>query len=85
MKTRKQIRKIQLETRYNFARQVRLLREGMGFSLKEFAQESHIPEKIIQQLELGKIENIGTIFALAQFFNKKGGSLPGNLLNIYGI
>ena len=71
MKTKKQIRKIQLETRYNFARQVRLLRENMGFSVKEFAQESHIPEKVIQQLELGKIENIGTIFALAQFFNKK--------------
>ena len=71
MKTRKQIRKIQLETRYNFARQVRLLREGMGLSVKEFAQESHIPEKVIQQLELGKIENIGTIFSFAQFFNKK--------------
>ena len=71
MKTRKQIRKIQLETRYNFARQVRLLREGAGLSVKEFAQESHIPEKVIQQLELGKIDNTGNIFALAQFFNKK--------------
>jgi len=71
MKTRKQIRKIQLETRYNFARQVRLLREGAGLSVKEFAQESHIPEKVIQQLELGKIENIGTIFFFAQFFDKK--------------
>ena len=37
MKTRKQIKKNQVETRYNFARQIRLLRESAGLSIKEMA------------------------------------------------
>ena len=71
MKTRKQIKKNQVETRYNFARQVRLLREGASLSIKEMAQQIFISETFLQKLELGEIEHIGTIFAIAQFFDKK--------------
>ena len=71
MQDKKTFKKNQLETRYNFARQLRLLREEKGLSVKEFAQASNIFEKHIWELELGKIENFGAIFALAQFFEKK--------------
>ena len=71
MKTKKQIRKNQLETRYNFARQVRVLREAAGLSVKELSQQMNMPESFLQKLELGQVENIGTIFAVAQFFDKK--------------
>ncbi len=71
MKTKRQIKKNQLETRYNFAKQIRLLREGKGFSIKEFSQQIHISETYLQKLELGEVENIGVIFSLAQFFDKK--------------
>ncbi|MBO7556613.1 MAG: helix-turn-helix domain-containing protein [Alphaproteobacteria bacterium] len=71
MKTRKQIKKNQVETRYNFARQIRLLREGAGLSIKEMAQQIFISETFLQKQELGEIEHIGTIFAIAQFFDKK--------------
>ena len=71
MQDKKIFKRNQLETRYNFARQLRLLREEKGLSVKEFAKEIHMLEKYIWQLELGKIENFGAIFALAQFFDKK--------------
>ena len=71
MKTRKQIRKNQVDTRYNFARQVRLLREGVGLSIKELAEQIFISETFLKKLELGEVEHIGTIFAIAQFFDKK--------------
>ena len=71
MKTKKQIRKNQLETRYNFARQVRVLREAAGLSVKELSQQINMPESFLQKLELGQVENIGTIFAVARFFDKK--------------
>jgi len=71
MKTKKQIRKNQLKTRYNFARQVRVLREAAGLSVKELSQQINMPESFLQKLELGQVENIGTIFAVARFFDKK--------------
>ena len=61
----------QLETRYNFALQIRGLREASGLSIKEMSEKSGIIERHIKQMELGKIESIGAIFNLARFFDKK--------------
>jgi len=71
MQTKSQFKTNQTETKYKFARQVRLLRESAGLSVKELAQQTHMIERHLQELELGKIDNIGNIFALAQFFDKK--------------
>lgn len=71
MKKDSQYKDNQLETRYKFARQVRCLREGAGLTIKEMAEKSGIMERHIKQMELGKIENIGPVFNLARFFDKK--------------
>ena len=71
MQTKNKFQTNQLETRYNFARQVRLLRESNGLSTKEFAQELNVGEKYILQIELGKFTSLSEIFALARYFDKK--------------
>ena len=71
MKKDSQYKDDMLETRYNFALQARSLRERAGLSVKEMAEKSGIMERHIKQLELGKLENIGSAFNLARFFDKK--------------
>ena len=71
MQTKSQFQKNKMETKYHFSCQVRALREEAGLSIKELAQESHIFEKHLQEIEMGRLHNFGAIFALAQFFDKK--------------
>ena len=71
MQTKNKFQTRQLETRYNFAQQVRLLRESKGLSTKEFAREINVLEKYVLRIELGKFDSLAEIFALARYFDKK--------------
>lgn len=71
MQTKNKFQTNQLETRYNFARQIRLLRESKGLSVAEFAQELSVAEKYVLRMELEKFDSLAEIFALARYFDKK--------------
>lgn len=71
MQDKNQFKDNQLETRYNFANQVRTLREGLGLSITEMSAKSGMMKRHIRQMELGKLESIGAIFDIARFFDKK--------------
>ena len=71
MQDRKTFKKNHLEMKYNFGRQVRLLREAAGFSLAELSVQTKIKVEHLQEMELGKFYVIGWVFQLAKFYDKK--------------
>jgi len=71
MQDRKTLRRNRIEMKYNFALQVRQMREAAGLSIKELAAQIFVSENSVRQLELGGIHDWGMIFAIAQFFDKK--------------
>ena len=71
MQNKKIFRKNKIEMQYNFARQIRQMRENIELSVGQLADEIHVPEQYIRRLELGYIQDWGLIFAIAQFFDKK--------------
>ena len=53
MQTRKIFKQNQHETAYNFARQVRRLREERGLTIEEVSARSRIPLFKLQRMETG--------------------------------
>ena len=70
MQNKKIFLKNKIEMQYNFARQIRQMRENIELLVRQLADE-HVPEQYIRRLELGYIQDWGLIFAIAQFFDKK--------------
>ena len=71
MQNKKIFRNNKVETQYNFARQIRQMRENAELSVEQLAQEMKIDQSYIRRLELGYIQDWGLIFAIAQVFDKK--------------
>ena len=71
MQTRKIFRRNRYETAYNFARQVRRMREERGLTIEELSEVSKIPLNILQKLEMGYFEDWGTLYNYAKFFDRK--------------
>ena len=71
MQTRKIFKRNRYETAYNFARQVRRMREERGLTIEELSEVSNIPLNILQKLEMGCFEDWGKNYAFAKFFDRK--------------
>ena len=56
---------------YNFAEQVRWLRESNKLSFEEISQGTGIPIINLKRLELGQGKDWGDILQLAKFYEKK--------------
>lgn len=59
------------ETSYNFAEQLRRMRQEKGLSLKELAVHAQIDISLLQRMELGYFEDWGSLYSLAKFFDRK--------------
>nr|QIM10580.1 hypothetical protein PlAlph_4720 [uncultured Alphaproteobacteria bacterium] len=71
MQIKKIFKRNRCETAFNFALQVRQLREERGLTVEELAQESGIPVCILQRMEMGCFEDWGRNFSFAKFFDRK--------------
>lgn len=71
MQTRKIFKQNQHETAYNFAQQVRRLREERGLTIEEVSARSRIPLFKLQRMETGYFADWGRILNYAKFFDRK--------------
>ncbi len=56
---------------YNFAEQVRKLRENSNLSIEELSLGSNIAMTTLKKMELGHFNDWEKIFRLARFYDKK--------------
>ena len=67
IESRKNIR----EFHYNFAEELRRLRNSKNLSLEHLAFYSCVPVHKLRDLEIGQNKDWGTIFQLARYYEKK--------------
>jgi len=71
MQVKKIFKNNKCETAFNFAQQVRKLREERGLTVEEAAEGSKIPVYTLRLAEMGHFEDWGTIYGIAKFFDRK--------------
>ncbi len=71
MQDKKTFKKNHWELKYDFGRQVRLLRENTELSFAELSMKTGIGIESLKAMELGNFHLLGFVFKLAKFYDKK--------------